>query len=664
MPNPKVYKGRGETAVEYDVARKRIDLQNSTKEGVLRNIIEQHFSVDYLKNVNEFEAQVLRVIEKNEFRNFRSTSNSLLDKLIEGAASAVGLGEKRYIVRVFAVDELGLPPPNEFGTSERNTVNDVLVSMHGHHEMISTDSTTYKVGDRVTIRFNNNYMRTDGIIIKKSGDSPKKPNNNNPNSPQQFANPSGEFNNEYGGTIGCPLPNNPTPNAGGGNPTPQPPVSEQVKEIERKIKSYQDICNNLLNKIETLKNKSPRNENEETEYKTANKNFEEKKKNLNRLSEEYKKLTGETIEIAITKQERISEIENKIVNSQEMIKNININLQAEKNKKKPDLQVIDSLEEQIQEEVKMMITYSFEKQKIIDPSLQIPTEYQTISNPPEDPKPCSPSVSGNGARSFSGPGKYAMARMPTPAQEKAMVKELVKALYNDGWTNANFIAAVCANIKKETGFRVRNEYSYSTASLERLRKIWPGFKQMPDEELKALQKDDVAFYDRVYGINSKGYTKKAKNGKTIEIPSKGETFGNDKVGDGWKYRGRGYIGYTGKNLYTNASRAIFGNDTLLNDPELANRPDVNAKFLSFYFKKTALSTWIPLLKIDIATADKDQCINLVTSSVAGQNVKLSSENEKKTNKDGGIWTEIFNKVNAYFPKYLQMVEEILISIKK
>ena len=60
-------------------------------------------------------------------------------------------------------------------------------------------------------------------------------------------------------------------------------------------------------------------------------------------------------------------------------------------------------------------------------------------------------------------------------------------------------------------------------------------------------------------------------------------MGNNKSGDGYRYRGRGYIQLTGKNNYTQAGRAL-GLD-LVKNPDQAATPDVGAK-TSVWFWKT------------------------------------------------------------------------------
>ncbi len=60
-------------------------------------------------------------------------------------------------------------------------------------------------------------------------------------------------------------------------------------------------------------------------------------------------------------------------------------------------------------------------------------------------------------------------------------------------------------------------------------------------------------------------------------------MGNNNPGDGYRYRGRGYIQLTGKKNYVDASR-VLGVD-LVRNPELAEKPEMGAK-TSIYFWKT------------------------------------------------------------------------------
>jgi putative chitinase len=67
-------------------------------------------------------------------------------------------------------------------------------------------------------------------------------------------------------------------------------------------------------------------------------------------------------------------------------------------------------------------------------------------------------------------------------------------------------------------------------------------------------------------------------------PNKAKSLGNTKPGDGAKYAGRGYIQLTGKYNYAAASKAIYGDDRLVRDPSLVEKPEVAAKTSVWYWQ--------------------------------------------------------------------------------
>jgi len=62
----------------------------------------------------------------------------------------------------------------------------------------------------------------------------------------------------------------------------------------------------------------------------------------------------------------------------------------------------------------------------------------------------------------------------------------------------------------------------------------------------------------------------------------GGRMGNTEPGDGYKYRGRGYIQITGKDMYKAIGDKI-GVD-LVKNPDLANDPDIAAKIVPAFFQ--------------------------------------------------------------------------------
>lgn len=75
-------------------------------------------------------------------------------------------------------------------------------------------------------------------------------------------------------------------------------------------------------------------------------------------------------------------------------------------------------------------------------------------------------------------------------------------------------------------------------------------------------------------------------------------LGNGAVGDGAKYRGRGFIQLTGKANYRIYSQRLGMGDRLLIDPELANEPEIAADILAYFLKDKEY-----LIRQDLASLD-------------------------------------------------------------
>ena len=70
-------------------------------------------------------------------------------------------------------------------------------------------------------------------------------------------------------------------------------------------------------------------------------------------------------------------------------------------------------------------------------------------------------------------------------------------------------------------------------------------------------------------------------------PKTAKILGNTKVGDGERYKGRGFIQLTGRDNYTRAGQAL--NLPLADNPALAARPDVAAVIAVWYWKNRVAS---------------------------------------------------------------------------
>lgn len=78
-------------------------------------------------------------------------------------------------------------------------------------------------------------------------------------------------------------------------------------------------------------------------------------------------------------------------------------------------------------------------------------------------------------------------------------------------------------------------------------------------------------------------------------------LGNDQPGDGWRYRGRGYIQLTGKANYAEFSQRVFGDDRLVHDPHQAAEPAVAMRIAGAYWVAKGLNTLADLDDLEAIT---------------------------------------------------------------
>jgi putative chitinase len=77
----------------------------------------------------------------------------------------------------------------------------------------------------------------------------------------------------------------------------------------------------------------------------------------------------------------------------------------------------------------------------------------------------------------------------------------------------------------------------------------------------------------------------------IANKSYGGRMGNgpEATGDGWKFRGRGLIQLTGRSNYTACSRAMFGDDTLVENPDILFDPYYAIHSACWFWEKNKLN---------------------------------------------------------------------------
>jgi predicted chitinase len=192
--------------------------------------------------------------------------------------------------------------------------------------------------------------------------------------------------------------------------------------------------------------------------------------------------------------------------------------------------------------------------------------------PPPAPAPARPSVAPTPAPAPARPSvaptpapppKPITEQPPTPTGKAAEVPGgtpglVVSALNDAGITSTKAHANVLATVKAESNFKVKSE-NLNYTSADRIQKIF-GKRRIPSIDFaQQFVKNSEALANHVY--------------KT--------TDGNSAPGDGFKYRGRGFIQHTGKNQYAAISKAT-GTD-LLSNPDALNSPEVAAKAIPWFF---------------------------------------------------------------------------------
>lgn len=133
---------------------------------------------------------------------------------------------------------------------------------------------------------------------------------------------------------------------------------------------------------------------------------------------------------------------------------------------------------------------------------------------------------------------------------------VVNSLVSAGVTSKKAIANILSQVWAESKFVPKSEnLNYSA---EGLMKKWP--TRFPTIEVaKQYESKPQKIAEKVYG----------------------NRMGNTAAGDGWKYRGRGFIQITGKDAYAQASKYL-GID-LVSNPDKANEPMIAARLIPWFF---------------------------------------------------------------------------------
>jgi murein DD-endopeptidase MepM/ murein hydrolase activator NlpD len=186
--------------------------------------------------------------------------------------------------------------------------------------------------------------------------------------------------------------------------------------------------------------------------------------------------------------------------------------------------------------------------------------------------------------------------------------------------NVPAILAALGNVLKESGGIPKSEnMNYSKTSNDRIRKIFGSrARGKSEEELNIAKSDPAKMGELMYGFDT----------------NIGRSMGHTAPGEGYKYRGRGFIQLTGKNNYLAAGSAI--GIPLVDNPDLANKPNVAAKITAWFLDKNRKSA-ARKLGIDINSSDQLQQNSIITQAIGGLGLNLNSP----------IGQELLNKVSQY-----------------
>jgi predicted chitinase len=213
-------------------------------------------------------------------------------------------------------------------------------------------------------------------------------------------------------------------------------------------------------------------------------------------------------------------------------------------------------------------------------------------------------------------------RVPMAGDVQNNLGLMTEALKKQGITDPKMITATLASVMKETGGKNVEEdlAGYANTSNARIREVFGARAgKKSDKELDEIKKDPKQFAEMMYGKDS------------------GMGLGNTDPGDAYKFRGRGMIGITGKANYAQSSKELFGDDRLVQNPEMLNDPAIAAQTSAWFMKKHS-GAMAKRLGMEGGPQDQSQANLLAASTISGTAIKPGQ---------GYLGKENLDKVNAY-----------------
>jgi predicted chitinase len=223
------------------------------------------------------------------------------------------------------------------------------------------------------------------------------------------------------------------------------------------------------------------------------------------------------------------------------------------------------------------------------------------------------------------PGDKSVPKLNIKQSTSKNLQLIESSLIKVGITDKAMIKAVKANSLKESQGQiiVEDMEGYAGTTNKRIRFIFGDRAAIyTDAQLDEIKKSAVSFGDLMYGYKTK----------------KGIGLGNTAPGEGYKFRGRGFIQLTGKSNYTAASLALYKDTRLVTNPDLVLQPQYAADTMAYYIK-SGIPYMSKLTGIKAVGPTQADANILVTSMIAGSVVKRGGK--------GFLSSEALAKVDTY-----------------
>jgi putative chitinase len=179
-----------------------------------------------------------------------------------------------------------------------------------------------------------------------------------------------------------------------------------------------------------------------------------------------------------------------------------------------------------------------------------------------------------------------------PKVAETVAQSLQAAATRFDITNKHRVAHFLAQLAHESGFRPVSEDLHYSA--ERLRALWP--KRFTEQLALECQRNPERIANTAYGTR----------------------LGNTQPGDGYRFRGRGFIQLTGRDNYTKYGQMI-GKD-LVGNPDLALQVEVSALVAAAMWRDKGCNQ-------DADKGEADEVVEAITQKVNGGKNGLEERRE-------------------------------------